>query len=162
MRLSSNRLVWVLVAVFTALSAGCEPEIGQPCDPSEAKVLERVLVSAGTNDLVKDVAFDTCTTALCASVDGGRPFCTKQCEADIECAEAGPGFTCQQVVTFGELACVDFTPLDQCVEDGPCDCVDADGEPSQAPKLYCSAPPATIAARDEEFGRPPFVPPAAS
>ncbi len=145
-------------------AVGCEPNLGSPCDPNEAEVLEKVKVQAGTNDLVRDVGLDSCDQALCASVDGGRPFCTKQCEADVECAEAGDGFTCQEVVSFGELACIDFTPDDLCDADGngdgfPCDCIDENGEPSSKPKKYCSAPPAVIAARDEEFGRPVFVAP---
>ncbi len=143
---------------------GCEPNLGSPCDPNGDKVLERVQVQAGFNDLVRDVGLASCDQALCASVDGGRPFCTKQCESDIECAEAGDGFSCQEVVSFGLLACVDFTPDDQCDADGngdglPCDCMDENGEPSSNLKRYCSAPPDVIAARDAEFGRQPFVAP---
>lgn len=152
-----------VVGVVVALGAlvACEPEIGQPCDPNTDEVLSKVKVGAGTNDLVKDVSFNTCSTALCTSTDGSRPYCTKQCESDVECAEAGEGFTCQQVVTFGALACQDFVPLDQCAEDGtpPCDCIGEDGESSKLPLLYCAASPATIDARDAEFGRPKFEAP---
>ncbi|MDP2344892.1 MAG: hypothetical protein Q8O67_28360 [Deltaproteobacteria bacterium] len=155
------RLTLLALGATLVIAVGCEPEIGLPCDPDQDKVLERVKVGAGTNDLVKDVAFDTCSTALCTSTDGSRPYCTKQCEADIECAEAGAGFTCQQVVDFGVLACQDFTPLDECPDDGsfPCDCINADGQPSEKPLKYCAASPAVIDARDVEFGRPPFVAP---
>ncbi len=151
------------VALFALLvaAAGCEPEIGQPCDPNEAEVLDKVKIADGSgSDLVRDVSFDTCSTALCASTDGSRPYCTKQCESDIECAEAGDGFSCQQIVQFGILACQDFTPADECDDDGfPCDCLDADGQPSDQPLKYCAASPAVIDARDVEFGRPKFKAP---
>jgi hypothetical protein len=155
---------FVIAAAGVLLSLGCEPEIGAPCDPVLEKVLDRVQVQAGTNDLVRDVALDSCSAALCASTDGSRPYCTKQCEADVECAEAGEGFTCQAIVSFGELACVDFTPVDACDADGngdgfPCDCIDADGQPSALVKKYCAASAATIDARDAEFGREKFVAP---
>lgn len=153
----------VLMSAAMVLSA-CEPEIGSPCDPNQDKVLARVKVQPGTNDLVLDVALDSCSAALCASTDGSRPYCTKQCEADVECAEAGEGFSCQAIVAFGELACVDFTPAEACDADGngdgyPCDCVTVDGEPSALVKKYCSAAAATIDARDAEFGRTKFVVP---
>ncbi len=155
------RLSLILVAVLCGFGVGCEPELGGLCDPAENKVLDRVKVLAGTNDLVRDVAFDNCQEALCTSTQGSRPYCTKACEADIECAEAGDGFTCQQIVQFGELACIDYTPADECAPDGspPCDCITASGEPSTTVKKYCSASPATIAARDAEYGRPVFVAP---
>lgn len=125
-------------------------------------MLERVQVQPGLNDLVRDVGLESCDQALCASTNASRPYCTKQCEADSECAEAGEGFTCQAIVSFGELACIDFTPVDACDADGngdgfPCDCVDENGQPSTLVKKYCAASPETIAARDEEFGRPAFV-----
>ncbi len=148
------------------LILACEPELGSPCDPFQVKVLARVKVQAGTNDLVRDVALDSdsCSAALCASTDGSRPYCTKQCEGDAECAEAGEGFSCQAIVAFGELACVDFTPADACDADGngdgyPCDCVTVDGEPSVLVKKYCAAAATTIDARDAEYGRAKFVVP---
>ena len=155
---------WVCAAVVGLVVLGCEPNVGSPCDPDEAKVLERMQIEPGKTDLVLDVAFDGCDQPLCASTNGSRPYCTKQCEADVECAEAGAGFTCQAIVSFGALACVDYIPLDQCDADGtgdglPCDCVDESGAPSQLVKKYCAASPATIAARDEAYGRPAFVPP---
>ncbi|HEY1100771.1 MAG TPA: hypothetical protein VGF99_17660 [Myxococcota bacterium] len=155
------RLSLSLVAVVCALGMGCEPELGGICDPDENKVLTRVRVAAGINDLVRDVAFDNCDEALCASIDGSRPFCTKSCETDLECAEAGEGFVCQQIVQFGELACLDYTPPDQCPADGtpPSDCITADGSPSTNVLKYCSASPSAIAARDELYGREPFVAP---
>ena len=151
-----------LLFALAALSAlACEPEIGLPCDPDTDEVLERVKVAVGTNDLVKDVAFDTCSTALCTSTGGSRPYCTKQCESDIECAEAGEGFSCLQIVEFGELACQDFTPADKCNADSspPCDCIAADGQRSKKPLKYCAATAAVIDARDVEFRREPFVAP---
>lgn len=152
-----------VVGVFLGL-LGCEPNVGAPCDPDQAKVLQRVKVQPGTNDLVRDVFLDSCNQALCASTNGSRPYCTKQCEADSECAEAGEGFTCQAIVNFGLLACIDFTPAELCDADGngdgyPCDCADENGQPSSLPKKYCAAAPETIAARDDEFGRPVFVAP---
>jgi hypothetical protein len=157
------RLVALLASATMFLVVGCESEIGLPCDANTKEVLSKVDVKAGKNDLVRDVSFDNCSQALCASVDGGRPFCTKECEADSECAEAGPGFSCQAIVSFGKLACVDYTPVDQCDADGdgngyPCDCFDADGEPSKKLKKYCTAAPETLAARDEDAGRAPFDP----
>lgn len=167
MRLSSIRSsllrssLFVLLAAASVIGAGCEPEVGGICDPEEAKVLDRVKVLVGTNDLVRDVAFDNCTEALCTSTQGSRPYCTKSCESDLECAEAGEGFTCQQIVQFGELACFDYTPVNECAADGspPCDCITETGEPSTAVRKYCAASPETIAARDAEYGRPVFVAP---
>jgi hypothetical protein len=154
-----------LVALLLAATAGagCEAEVGLPCDPNTAEVLRKVEVEPGKNDLVRDVSFDNCSQALCASIDGGRPFCTKECENDLECAEAGEGFVCSDIVAFGQLGCFDFTPAEECDADGdgngfPCDCFDAEGIPSRQLRKYCAAPPAVLAARDEEFGRPPFDP----
>ncbi len=160
------RNLTVAFAVVSAVLAAtaCEPEIGAPCDPNQNRVLERVKVQAGTNDLVRDVSLESCSQALCASTNGSRPYCTKQCEADIECAEAGEGFTCQSIISFGQLACIDFTPANQCGPNGdgqggfPCDCFTADGTPSDKLRKYCAASPETIAARDKEFGRPVFDP----
>ena len=87
---------------------GCEPEVGSPCDDNEAEVDELVPQKEGTNNLVQDVGFDNCSEAFCLSFAGSRPFCTKKCEADLECAEGGEGFTCTDVVTFGPLACIDY------------------------------------------------------
>jgi hypothetical protein len=86
----------------------CEPEIGSPCDPDTKFVNDLVTQEPGTNNLVLDVRLDNCTQGFCLSTDGSRPYCTKRCEADIECAEAGAGFTCQEVVAFGPLACSDY------------------------------------------------------
>jgi hypothetical protein len=154
------RVVLPAIALFVG---ACESEIGLPCDANTNEVLSKVEVKPGKNDLVRDVSFDNCSQALCASIDGGRPFCTKECEADSECAEAGEGFSCQAIVNFGLLACVDFTPIEECDADGdgngyPCDCFDADGEPSTKLRKYCAAAPETLAARDKEFGREPFDP----
>ena len=155
-------LTGILLATLVVVSA-CESEVGLPCDPNTKEVLAKVEVKAGKNDLVRDVSFDNCSQALCTSIDGGRPFCTKECEADSECAEAGEGFVCGEIVNFGQLACIDFTPAEQCDADGdgngfPCDCFDADGVPSKQLRKYCAAPPAALAARDEQYGRAPFDP----
>lgn len=101
----------ILVGFFVAgtLGAlGCEPEIGSPCDDNAALVDEVVARKDGTNNLVQDVTLENCSQGFCLSFQGSRPFCTKFCEADAQCAEAGAGFTCQEVVTFGPLACGDF------------------------------------------------------
>lgn len=106
-RLVTPFLVSSLVCV--ALASGCEPEIGAPCSAREEEVNELVPQNEGTNNLVNNVQLENCSQAFCLSFQGSRPYCTKRCEADIECAEAGPGFTCSSdVVTFGPLACRDF------------------------------------------------------
>jgi hypothetical protein len=98
----------ILVGFFIAGTLGCEPEIGSPCDDNQAKVDELVPRVEGTNNLVQDVTLENCSQGFCLSFQGSRPFCTKFCEADNQCAEAGAGFTCQEVVTFGPLACSNF------------------------------------------------------
>ncbi len=155
------RLLLCSMSSAFLLVVGCESEVGQPCDANTKEVLSKVEVKAGKNDLVRDVSFDNCSQALCASIDGGRPFCTKECEADSECGEAGPGFTCQEIIRFGALACIDYTPLDECDGDGngdgyPCDCFDKEGLPSKKLRKYCTAPPDVLDARDEQYGRPAF------
>lgn len=94
--------------VVMPLALACEPEIGGICDPDTAFVDQLVEQVPGTNNLVLDVRLDNCTQGFCASTDGSRPYCTKRCEANIECAEAGEGFLCEEVVTFGPLACDDY------------------------------------------------------
>lgn len=98
----------VSVCWALALLAGCEPEIGSPCDVNQAEVDKLVPPKEGTNNLVQDVGFDNCNQGFCLSVDGSRGFCTKKCESDRECAEAGDGFLCQEAVVFGPLACLDY------------------------------------------------------
>lgn len=120
-------LLLTVLLPLTAFAMGCEPEIGSPCDDNEAEVDLLVPQKDGTNNLVQDVGFDNCSQAFCLSFAGGRPFCTKQCEADIECAEAGDGFVCADVVTFGPLACDDYEdPL------APQDGTDPSGEACEA------------------------------
>lgn len=97
-----------LVGFLTLGTLGCEPEIGSPCDDNQAKVDELVPRVEGTNNLVQDVTLENCSQGFCLSFQGSRPFCTKFCEAEAQCAEAGEGFTCQEVVTFGPLACSDY------------------------------------------------------
>lgn len=104
------RSVASALLAFAALpiAIGCEPEIGGLCDPDTDFVNQLVEQVPGTNNLVLDVRLDNCTQGFCLSTDGSRPYCTKRCEADIECSEAGAGFTCQEVVAFGPLACDDY------------------------------------------------------
>lgn len=98
----------ILVGFLLLGGLGCEPEIGSPCDDNQAKVDELVPRVEGTNNLVQDVTLENCSQGFCLSFQGSRPYCTKFCEADNQCAEAGPGFTCTDVVTFGPLACSDY------------------------------------------------------
>ena len=104
------RLVGLALPCLLALplALGCEPEIGGICDPDTEFVNQLVEQVEGTNNLVLDVRLDNCTQGFCLSTDGSRPYCTKRCEADIECSEAGEGFVCQEVVAFGPLACDDY------------------------------------------------------
>lgn len=124
------RVAFLLPLLFTA--AACEPEIGGICDPNTEFVNQLVGLDddgdgvvdedvGGTDNLVQDVRLDNCSQGFCASTDGSRPYCTVRCECEdleddpagdcvnnVECAAAGPGFVCQEIVTFGPLACVDF------------------------------------------------------
>ncbi len=130
----------VLVVAF---AAGCEPEVGSPCGPPEL-VDERVVQEPGQNDLVRDLGFEACRSqGLCGSVDGSRPFCTKTCETDLDCG--AEGFTCGRLISFGALACEDWTPESDCVQE--------DGTPSERPTLYCQAPREVIEKRDCDWGR---------
>jgi hypothetical protein len=109
------RSLSILSALFLLLCAlGCEPEIGGLCDANRDLVDAAVEQTRGTNNLVQDVGLDNCTQGLCLSTDGSRPYCTKACTSDIECAEAGSGFRCLEVVAFGPLACLDYEdPLEE-------------------------------------------------
>lgn len=124
------------------LAAGCEPEVGSPCGQKDY-VDDRVVQQAGKNDLVQDLGFESCSQGLCASVDGSRPFCTIKCETDLDCG--AEGFTCGRLISFGPLACKDWT------EEG--DCVKPDGTPSDNPTYYCMAKKDVIQKRDCDFGR---------
>ncbi len=137
-------LIVVLGPIFLG-TAACEPELGSPCDPSESVVNSRVRQEAGKNDLVQSVAFDNCTAALCASVGGSRPFCTRPCEQDSECAIDDPGFVCAPIVQFGSLGCRDF--------ETNVDCTDEDGTLSDAMNRYCTTTPEHIAERDVTYNR---------
>jgi hypothetical protein len=140
----------VFCAAATVLwLGGCEPEVGQPCLPSDVSEAN-VKVAKGTNDLVRNVAFDNCTQALCLSTDGSRPYCTKECVADSECTDAGEGFSCLAVISFGELACADYIDCESVDEGQTCDCVTTTN-----PRKYCAAKPEVIDARDVEYGRAP-------
>jgi hypothetical protein len=105
----ASLLVVGCASLFVVLAgSGCEPEIGSPCSDNEQEVNDLVPQVDKTNNLVNDVKLENCSQALCLSFQGSRPFCTKRCEAELECAEAGAGFTCTDVVTFGPLACLDY------------------------------------------------------
>lgn len=124
------------------LAAACEPEVGKPCGPKDY-VDARVVQQPGKNDLVRNFGFEDCSQGLCASVDGSRPFCTRTCETDLDCA--ADGFVCDRLVTFGPLACSDWS--------AESDCVKPDGSFSDSPIRYCVAPRDVIEKRDCDFGR---------
>jgi hypothetical protein len=142
----ADLLRFSILAVFVAASAACEPEVGRECG-QDSFVLERVVVENDRNDLVQDLGFESCSQGLCASVNGSRPFCTRRCETDLDCA--ADGFVCRELINFGRLACQAWTP--------ELDCTQADGSPSESPILYCA--PAqldskcVIAKRDCDFAR---------
>lgn len=142
-RSGANVPLALTALTLLAFVVGCEPEVGSPCgDPSV--VDSRVVQEPGQNDLVRDLGFEGCRSqGLCASVDGSRPFCTKSCETDLDCG--ADGFTCDRLVSFGQLACEDWTEEN--------DCVQPDGTASDQPKLYCQAPRQTIEKRDCDWGR---------
>ena len=130
--------VFIFLPLF--LATGCEPELGAPCSPDGKFVKASVEQRAGSNDLVQNVNFENCSQAFCLSSDGSRPYCTKRCQRDLDCNVSG--FTCEQVVQFGQLACEDWST--------ETDCFDAEGSPSERPISYCSATPQTIQERDEQ------------
>lgn len=141
----------ILVRTFTlatlvAAAAGCEPEVGRECG-QESFVLDRVLVENDRNDLVQDLGFESCSQGLCASVNGTRPFCTRRCETNLDCA--AEGFECRELINFGRLACQDWT--------AERDCTQEDGSPSEAPILYCAPiqldAKCVVGKRDCDFGR---------
>lgn len=134
----------ILIAglLAAAFAAGCEPEVGRPCGAADL-VDGRVVQEPGQNDLVQDLAFENCSQGLCGSVDGSRPFCTRRCETELDCG--AEGFVCDRIVSFGRLACDDWTPEKDCVQE--------DGTPSDQPTRYCMAPRPVIEKRDCDFGR---------
>lgn len=143
--MNRGSLACVCLAVASlAVGTGCEAEVGSPCSP-DPSLNERVLQEAGRNDLVQDLAFDNCSQGLCGSVDGSRPFCTKRCTTNLDCPA---DFECGQLISFGPLACQDYTEETDCVT-GP------NGTMSEDPILYCTATRSTIQIRDCDFGRDP-------
>jgi hypothetical protein len=140
------------ICLALAFSLGCEAEIGSPCEPV-AFSKERVRSEVGSNYLIQNVGFENCSQALCLSTDGSRGYCTKECTSDLECAEAGAGFTCLAVISFGTLACTDWVDPKTCESGEQCDCLRADGTLSPNRRRYCAAPRDVIDARDVEFGR---------
>ncbi len=143
---------WLFTLVCLAASSACiEPEVGGLCDPDARGVKDKVKPKAGTDNLVRDVGLDNCSQALCASVDGSRGFCTVLCETDLECASAGDGFKCAEIVEFGPLACRDYSPDTDCPRD-----IDPDTGAQGAlknPLRYCTASAAVIHTRDVDWGR---------
>ena len=133
-------LVFIVSSAVISLFVGCEPELGSPCSADSQFIKSNVEQKTGSNDLVQNVNFENCSQAYCLSADGSRPFCTKRCQRDLDCDAAG--FTCQQVVQFGQLACEDWSP--------ELDCFDAEGNPSERPVKYCTAEPQIIEDRDEQ------------
>ncbi len=101
--------------------------VDEDTPPAEAADVQRSCEDtidevAGTNNVV---ALDACTFDFCISVDGDTPYCSKQCAGDADCGD----FTCQEIVTFGPLACADYEdPLQPragssnaaCIEDAQC------------------------------------------
>lgn len=103
------RALDVIVLPALALCAvACEPEVGGICDPDPDEVSRAVTQVAQTNNIVQDVQLDYCSQGFCMSTDGSRPYCTKVCQTDVQCAEAGAGFVCAETVIFGPLACSDW------------------------------------------------------
>jgi|GEM_PF-1227155 len=135
----------LLAAVCAVLWAtGCEPELGLPCGTAE-DVNPGLPQREGFNNLARDLSYENCEEALCASTNGSRPYCTKQCEADAQCSDA-PGFRCDVITTFGPLGCSDFEALGNT-------CYKSDGTLSDNLNKYCVTDKQTLEERDVEFGR---------
>jgi hypothetical protein len=126
------------VLLATAFFGGCEPELGSRCSP-DPDVEKRVQQKAGSNDLVRDVNFESCTQLLCLSYDGSRPYCTRQCESDLDCD--AEGFLCGSVTEFSQLACSNYDEENQT-------CPRNDDGTIEQPIKYCYAPKTVIDARD--------------
>lgn len=139
------RLTYCLTLVLVL--AGCEAEVGSQCNNNPDVVDELTERREGTNVLVQNLTFENCSQYYCLSADGSRPFCTKRCQSALDCTgNTGEVWTCEQVVTFGQHACTDWTPERDCFqEDGV--------TPSDQPIKYCTTTPATIDERDEQYGR---------
>lgn len=142
-----NVRLWRGLALLFACAPfliACEPEVGRRCGPPD-QVNALVEQTPGSNDIVQDVSLDACAQPFCASTGGSRPYCTKTCTTDLDCAQA-PGFSCGIVTPFGRLGCSDYEELgNSCTKD--------DGTPSDNPIMYCVAPPEVLENRDDEWGR---------
>jgi hypothetical protein len=142
----------VMLVLGLVCAVACEPEIGSPCEPTDFSE-PRIRRQRGSNYITQNVGFDNCSQGLCLSVDGSRGYCTKECTSDLQCAEAGVGFVCTSVISFGELACTDWVAPEDCVEGGQCDCMRADSSLSPNQRRYCAAGPDVIDQRDRDYGR---------
>lgn len=141
--ISARPFVLASLSLSGLLLAACEPEVGMPCSANTEYVKDRVVQESGYLDLVRDINFENCTSLLCVSSDGSRPYCTRPCDTDLDCG--ADGFVCQQAVNFGPLACKDNEEFPTCIR--------PDGTPSENPQLYCVAPAEVIAERDKQLGR---------
>lgn len=119
------RALALTVALLVPVVCGfaCEPEVGMPCDDDERELATLIAPTPGFDDVVRDVRFDNCSEALCASTDGSRPYCTVRCTGDGDCP-VDEGF-----------ACANGTPL------------------ADEPLFVCVGTRAIVAARDEAMGR---------
>jgi hypothetical protein len=132
-------LVLTLLAGVAALS-GCESELGSLCGEPDF-VNPRVPQQVGRDNLAVNLAFETCGEGACASTNGSRPYCTQTCEAASECqGMPGETWTCAPIIYFSRYGCEDWTPENDCVG-------------SERITKYCQTTAATIADRDENFGR---------
>jgi hypothetical protein len=137
-------------------------DLGQQC--SQDKSLEkRVTIKEGSNDVVRDPAFENCTAFYCASSNGSRPYCTRRCENDADCNPSqlpcipnqpcpADNWDCEVMIEFGELACM----LPD--ENGECPVDDATGKVAD-PAKYCRAkdgtlPPGDLTSLAPDAGRP--------
>jgi hypothetical protein len=101
-----------LTCCVVLFAVACESQIGMPCDSNTDDVADAIDARDGTNSIVQSVGLDNCS-AFCASTledsfDGARPYCTRECVGDQECSEAGTGFICTELISFGPLACADW------------------------------------------------------
>ena len=113
----------LLAVIGISFLAGCQPEIGRPCDNDPEIAKKLVDPDPEANILRRDPTqiFD-CEEPYCGSVRGSRGFCTKPCESDLDCAEANVGvdegnpyFVCGTLINFGPLACSDYEEKQSCI-----------------------------------------------
>ena len=133
------RYAIALLLLSMASCAGCEPEIGSPCSDDTPFVNQNFTVEGAENKLQRNVNYTNCSQALCLSVQGSRPFCTKTCSTDLDCN--AEGFSCGEPILTGPFGCFDY-------EDNGDSCVG-----SEVPRRYCTADPGTIEKRDRDLNR---------